>query len=145
MQNGQNVPDLNGVLSKLCTKCSIRDVTNKRSTWCNFCKNIAVKESWKLKTPRQKKEASLIKRYGITYDEYLVKLTEQEYKCEICKSLIKEFDSTRNPEAAQVDHCHKTNNVRGLLCSFCNWGLGCAKDDKQILENMIKYLEKYSG
>lgn len=41
-----------------------------------------------------------------------------------------------------LDHCHKTNKIRGMLCPKCNTMLGFAKDDIKILQNAIKYLKK---
>lgn len=34
------------------------------------------------------------------------------------------------------------NKDRGLLCSTCNLAIGYAKDSIDILENMIKYLQR---
>jgi hypothetical protein len=39
-----------------------------------------------------------------------------------------------------VDHCHKTNKVRGVLCSSCNLGLGKFKDSLELLEAAMLYL-----
>jgi hypothetical protein len=39
-----------------------------------------------------------------------------------------------------VDHGHETGEVRGLLCSNCNLGLGYFKDNPKYLEGAIKYL-----
>lgn len=40
-----------------------------------------------------------------------------------------------------VDHDHKTRNVRGLLCHNCNRALGLLKDNINSLKSAISYLE----
>lgn len=40
-----------------------------------------------------------------------------------------------------VDHCHKTDQVRGILCQPCNTGLGMFRDDPAIIEKSISYLQ----
>jgi len=42
--------------------------------------------------------------------------------------------------AANVDHCHGTGQIRGVLCKACNVGLGHFKDDPERLERAAKYL-----
>ena len=42
----------------------------------------------------------------------------------------------------QVDHCHETGVVRGLLCYNCNNGLGRFKDDIEVLKMTVPYIEK---
>ena len=39
-----------------------------------------------------------------------------------------------------IDHCHTTSEVRGILCSKCNIGLGMFNDNIEVLSNAIKYL-----
>jgi hypothetical protein len=39
-----------------------------------------------------------------------------------------------------VDHCHKTNTVRGPLCRKCNLALGHANDDSSLLIKMSEYV-----
>ena len=43
--------------------------------------------------------------------------------------------------AAHVDHSHKTNEIRGILCSRHNTGLGRLSDDPAIISKAIAYLE----
>ena len=72
--------------------------------------------------------------YGINYEQILQKLEGQNNKCFICKEKI-------TPETLHIDHNHKNNKVRGLLCGCCNKGLGQFKDNTQYLSNAIIYLE----
>lgn len=43
-----------------------------------------------------------------------------------------------------IDHCHQTGIVRGILCSYCNPGLGSFKDREDLLRLAIKYLKKHN-
>lgn len=83
----------------------------------------------------EKRTRILKNRYGITEAEYLNLLSIQGNVCAICKEPPKE---NRNLD---IDHCHRTNKVRGLLCNNCNRGLGHMKDSIERLETAIKYLK----
>lgn len=61
---------------------------------------------------------------------------DQVGRCAICEEIL-----PQDTKQIHVDHCHKTNITRGLLCSYCNKGLGFFKDDIQVLEKAIKYLK----
>lgn len=39
-----------------------------------------------------------------------------------------------------VDHCHDSGKVRGVLCNPCNVILGHARDRPDLLESAAKYL-----
>lgn len=81
-----------------------------------------------------RKNSKLKFRYGITLNEYVNLLRKQKYKCAICKEIKK----------LVVDHNHKTNKIRGLLCDLCNKGLGAFKDNTDSLNRAAKYLDKKS-
>lgn len=70
-------------------------------------------------------------RYGITLEDYEEMYKKQKGKCAICG--IKK-------DKLNIDHCHNTRKVRGLLCGSCNRGLGLLKDNIEFLNNAIKYL-----
>ena len=82
---------------------------------------------------------SLARNFGITAEEYYKMLEEQNGVCAIC----------RKPESAKhnekirklaVDHDHKTGEIRGLLCSNCNTGLGGFKSSLALLHSAEDYL-----
>lgn len=43
-----------------------------------------------------------------------------------------------------IDHCHKTDKVRALLCDRCNRLLGVANDDRRLFEAAIAYVDQHS-
>lgn len=84
-----------------------------------------------------KKDVHYIAAYGISHDDYLALGDRQHWKCAICKELpVKKLE---------VDHCHRTGKVRGLLCGYCNKGLGHFKDSKARLLFAISYLNINEG
>ena len=78
-------------------------------------------------------------KYGISIVDYKKLLVEQNNCCAICKISQKDINYH-----LVVDHCHISNNVRGLLCRNCNLSLGYFKDDIQTIQNSITYLKKYN-
>lgn len=78
-------------------------------------------------------------KYGITLETLNNMIKFQNNKCAICK---KEFTETNKPH---VDHCHKTKNIREILCKKCNVALGMTDDNIEILLSMLQYLIKHSG
>ena len=74
----------------------------------------------------------LKRRYGITAAEYDAMLAEQGGLCALC----------RQRPAEHVDHDHAFGQVRGLLCSCCNQGLGNFRDQLQHLKAAVDYLER---
>ena len=100
---------------------------------CKKCVNI-----YDYKADKNRK---LKKTYGISLDEYNELLSKQKGKCAICG--VNNNGKYRNkPRAFAVDHCHITGKIRGLLCSDCNTGIGLLKDNVNILQYAIKYLNK---
>ena len=78
---------------------------------------------------------SLKKNYNISIEEYENILQSQNGVCAICGK-----PETNKRGYFCVDHCHKSNKVRGLLCNKCNVALGLIDDDIEILKSMIKYV-----
>ena len=81
------------------------------------------------------KNATFIRKYGITLDDYNRMFEEQEGKCVICGTHQAVLD-----KPLHVDHCHETNKVRGLLCHNCNWMIGLSFDNPDTLKKAANYL-----
>lgn len=80
------------------------------------------------------------KSYGLTYKEVLKLRKKQNELCAICgeKGFMMN-DRVKSP--LNVDHCHETGKIRGLLCHNCNRGLGLFQDSIERLKSAIAYLE----
>lgn len=76
-------------------------------------------------------------KYGLSQQEYEDMLRVQGGKCAICLT-----EKPGGQGGFNVDHCHTTGKVRGLLCTTCNFGLGQFKDSTAYLKSAIIYLEK---
>jgi hypothetical protein len=50
-------------------------------------------------------------------------MIKQDGKCLICLQIPKRYN---------VDHCHKTGKIRGLLCSRCNGVLEFIEDSERL-------------
>ncbi len=72
-------------------------------------------------------------KYGVTQAQFMDMLARQDYLCPICLDNVHAGSS--------LDHCHILGNIRGILCSNCNTGIGMLRDDPALLRRAIRYLE----
>ena len=87
------------------------------------------------------KNASLLRNYGITLDQYFEMFVAQDGKCAICKqpseiALSIDHDHSCCPQRAKS--CGQC--IRGLLCGNCNNGLGRFQDSPDLLRAALAYL-----
>ena len=80
--------------------------------------------------------------YGLEWSEYQAMIDGQGGRCKICEQPFVISSSYSYTTSPNVDHCHATGKVRGILCGYCNRGIGHLKDDVRILERAIKYLKE---
>ena len=96
-------------------------------------KRKAAEQRFHARHPEKRAEFNRKAKYGLTAEKFAIMLETQKGLCAICKTEPKQFT---------VDHCHQSNNVRGLLCHDCNLGLGRFKDSIGNLKQAIQYLTK---
>lgn len=106
------------------------------NTICKWCHNTNVRANY---DPVKKKSQHLKYLYGITLEDYNSKLERQGNGCAICGIKI----PGGNGKHFYVDHNHRTGQVRDLLCHNCNYVIGYAKEDIDILKAVIQYLETW--
>lgn len=95
-------------------------------------------EKYPERVSKSNQDQSLKKNYGLTLEERNTLARGQDFKCAICETPEEKVSRGR----LHVDHHHETSQVRGLLCSGCNFGLGQFKDSVTLLQNAIDYLKK---
>jgi hypothetical protein len=74
--------------------------------------------------------------YGLPLGSYDEMYALQDGRCAICKK------PHIGEKRMNVDHCHDSGQVRGLLCRPCNLALGHFGHDIRILHAAIRYLDK---
>jgi hypothetical protein len=120
---------------KACQK--ITTSAKRKALWSN--------PEWRAKNRNHHRDYNLRRTYGISRAEYFSKLEAQGGLCAICglpETAFKKKSKTELRELC-VDHCHKTGNVRDLLCHKCNHGLGQFRDNPSLLLAAIAYLERH--
>lgn len=123
-------------------------------TYCRACHNAMQREKYrvdpeaKLKrqirerkrkslNPLAKKDSELKRLYGISIDDYLNIMQNQNSVCKICRQECK------TKYSLSVDHNHETGKVRGLLCNRCNRAIGMFEDNPDLLRKAANYIEDY--
>ena len=93
------------------------------------------------KTKAYWNETFLRNKYGLTTVRFDEMLSAQNGKCAICGATAPNHHKKR----LNVDHCHKTGAVRGLLCDACNRAIGLLKDDPEIMKRAISYIQSFQN
>ncbi len=83
-------------------------------------------------------ELHMKRNYGLDFSKYNMMLENQNGVCAICSSLPPKHHKQR----LNIDHCHSTGRVRGLLCDACNRALGLMKDSPDLMLKAISYLAR---
>jgi hypothetical protein len=103
--------------------------------YCRTCRNEADRATGREAMRRHR----LRTKFGIT-EEQLESIREaQGGVCAICE---RPETMRRNGRllALSIDHDHYTGQVRGLLCSACNTGIGKLQDSPALLRRALEYL-----
>lgn len=110
----------------------------KQGYKCRECHNEVTKK-WNRANRDKCKDMALIRKFGITLKQYHEMSEAQGGVCAICRK------ANSDGRLFAVDHDHKTQEVRGLLCGNCNRGIGNLHDSIEVLQAAISYLMQYSG
>lgn len=109
--------------NRVCSRCESAEVHSYGK--CEPCLKL------------YRREYHLLNKYGVSLSDYDRLLQAQGGSCAICRG----DDPGHKSGVFQVDHCHETGNVRGLLCFHCNKALGYFGDTIDGVQRAVRYLE----
>lgn len=110
----------------------------KERYWNNREDELKKNQEWQKSNKHQRKNTTLMHRFGITMDYYNKLLKDQDEKCAICG-----VDQSVLDRKFAVDHDHVTDEVRGLLCQRCNSGIGYLYDNFEVVQKAADYLKEF--
>ena len=121
-------------MEKTCSRCGITHPIT------HFCKRSDRPSGVQSKCKDCEREVRKQYYKPHEYARRKFKLSEEDYNtlmehtnCQVCGVHM---------DKKCIDHDHKTEKIRGVLCNNCNTSLGLLDDNKETLQNLIQYLEQ---
>jgi hypothetical protein len=125
--------------SKWCNKCQKqlpldafgenRRTASGRQDYCKTCHNAYTGSFWAKVAAY---EQHLEQKWRMTPDDYLELWRVQEKKCLICDAALTLYH--------RDTHVHVFGEQKRLLCTTCNKGMECFKDDAKLLVKALEHL-----
>lgn len=103
---------------------------------CKTCQ-LAKQEEWFAANPDRRRTYNREGKVRRTYGEPGLAILERidaGEGCEVCGQRTKKM---------AIDHCHRTNVVRGLLCGNCNTALGLLGEDEDRILALVRYMLRH--
>lgn len=112
----------------------------ERITRCNVCEKERRKEVYQKHKQKRLNAAydKQLKKWNLSAEDFEILSAKQNDVCLICQK------TCSSGSRLSIDHDHKTNKIRGLLCKHCNFGLGHFQDDINLLRKAIEYLNEFN-
>lgn len=116
-----------------------KDEEKRKATWRRYYDRS--KEAINEKRRKHYEEVvwprHLMKKYGLTVERYNEIAASQNYVCAI---------TGLPPESGtklEVDHCHVTNTIRGLIRKEINKAIGAFRDNPEWLKRAAEYVKGF--
>jgi hypothetical protein len=101
-------------------------MTRRTSTW----HQPEARRAYRKKNRARILQRVRIRKYGISLEELRGLEQEADGKCMIC----------RRKRPLVLDHNHKTDEWRGLICRKCNAAIGFLDDNPKLVVKAARYL-----
>ena len=108
-----------------------------RRTRCRICESAYSVSRYTALHAKKCRSRALKRKYGISAADFTKMEADQGGGCLICGGVNKSGP-------LHVDHSHVSGEIRGLLCSGCNQGLGSFQDSPELCEKAAEYLRRSS-
>jgi len=133
---------------KVCCKAQSKSWANankdKKTASAKRCydsnpeKNTRKLKGWREANPDKVRAYHVMRKYGLTTEQYSALLRSQNDSCAVCDTPRSEME-----REICVDHNKMTNVVRGLLCHGCNTAFGLLKEDERTIMRLLEYVRKH--
>lgn len=142
--------------AKICYKCKklkwedefslSKTRLDGKQAKCKSCVSIYTKTDKQRRFDRERGKQSFRKRqqftgmlkfsFNITFEIFSKMIIDQSGLCKSCGNKL------INKKEPHIDHDHKSNNIRGLLCGGCNVALGYLRESADKCYKLGKYIEE---
>ena len=116
-----------------CRKCEAELTVGENITEFRFNNCDYICRTCKCKTDS---DFHLEYKYGVTRDHRDQMMRERGGKCDVCG------EHERNVKGVLcIEHCHETEEIRGLVCNECNTTLARLGDNLDGVMKFVNYLK----
>lgn len=106
--------------------------------WYDKNKEKVAEKNRKYRAGPHREQYLKVLRYG-AHKHYL---SREKYEEIYPRLLVGPCDICGVAGEMKIDHCHKQNVFRGILCDQCNRGIGFLRDNPRLLRRAAEYLER---
>lgn len=131
----------------LCVECPASDIRPaapnrsrcptclERSSALGRTRDKEAVRAWRAANRHREAGYYLRHQFGLTVEQFQALNDAQGGRCAICGVV-----PSGRFKRLSVDHDHRTGRFRGLLCWWCNRGIGFLQDDPEKMRGAIAYL-----
>ena len=138
-----------------CGKCGAHKIVQPcGARRCQACTRAWNRAYYHRSTKRRaaQRRNYLRQKYGISLEEIEQIFEAQKGRCAICQRYWKSCRKAQNSryddsflQYLYVDHDHRTEKIRGLLCNQCNCAIAFLEEDENRLPHIKAYLRLHNG